>query len=84
MYETCALCSYLKSRETGRYQFRFTKDTVFKNVITRDASLSKQKFNDVINYMKSNNFITPDKTSFKLTPNGENLYWIVKADNFSC
>ena len=82
-FEACALCGYLKTRETGRYRFKFTITTVQKNVIMNDASLDKKVFKDLVNYMKNNGYLTPEKTSFKLTSIGEEFYQAVKGSNFS-
>jgi len=83
-YEACALCAYLKKRETGRYQFKFTITTVKKNVIISNALLSKDLFKKLVNFMKNNRYVVPEKTSFKLTQLGKEFYQAVKAENYRC
>lgn len=83
-FEVSALCGYLKTRETGRFKFKFTIPTVEKNVIIPNVSLDKQLFRTTVKYMKEKGYIIPEKTSFKLTPSGEQLYQAVKSDNYSC
>ncbi|MFX1235609.1 MAG: hypothetical protein ACFFBY_13810, partial [Promethearchaeota archaeon] len=83
-FEICGLCMYLKQRESGHDKFKFYKPTVIKNVIMQDASYSKINFDNLVNHLKNNNFIIPEKRSFKLTEIGERLYWKVKEDNYKC
>ena len=83
-FEASALCGYLKTRETGKYKFKFTIPTVEKNVIMPNASLSKQLFRTLVKFLKEKGYTVPDKSSFKLTQLGEQLYQAVKADNYSC
>jgi len=83
-YEACALCAYLKNRETGRYQFKFTIPTVQKNVIISNALLSKDLFKKLVNFMKINRYVVPEKTSFKLTELGKEFYQAVKRENYRC
>ncbi len=83
-YEVCGLCMYLEQREKGPDKFKFFKPTVIKNVIIQDASYSKINFDKLINHLQDNNFIIPEKRSFKLTELGERLYWKVKGDNYQC
>jgi len=83
-FEASALCGYLKTREDGRYKFKFTIPTVEKNVIMPNASLRKQLFRTLVKFLKEKGYIVPDKSSFKLTQLGEQLYQAVKADNYSC
>ena len=49
----------------------------------KDASLDKNVFKDLVNHMKNNGYLTPEKTSFKLTSIGEEFYQAVKGNNFS-
>ena len=83
-FEASALCSYLKTREEGRYKFKFTITTVEKNVIMPNASLDKEIFRRLVKFMKEMGYIVPDKSSFKLTTMGEKFYLAVKADHYSC
>jgi hypothetical protein len=83
-FEASALCGYLKTREEGRYKFKFTIPTVEKNVIIPNASLDKQLFRSLVKVIKEKGYIVPDKSSFKLTQLGEQFYQAVKADNYSC
>lgn len=83
-YEVCGLCMYLKQRERGAEKFKFYKPTVIKNVIMQDVSYSKVNFDNLINYLTENIFVTPVKRSLRLTEMGENLYWKVKEDNYQC
>ena len=83
-YEACALCSYLKSRETGRYKHKFTQNTVLKNVIRKDATTSPEKFKDMIKLLKQIKFVEMEKSSLKLTPGGLEFYNAVKADDYQC
>jgi hypothetical protein len=81
--EFCALCKYLQSRESGRYKFKFTIATVEKNVILKDVSLSKDLFRKLVKSLKSINILVPEKSSYKLTQEGEQLYNKVKASNYN-
>ncbi|MFX1366914.1 MAG: ATP-binding protein [Promethearchaeota archaeon] len=83
-YEVCGLCMYLKQRERGSDKFKFYKPTVIKNVIIQDASYSKINFENLIDYLNDNDFIIPDKRSFRLTELGEKLYWKIKDNNYQC
>jgi len=83
-FEASALCGYLKTRERGKYKFKFTIPTVEKNVIMPNASLDKQLFRTLVKFMKENGYIITDKSSFKLTQIGEQFYQAVKAENYSC
>lgn len=83
-FEASALCGYLKTREEGRYKFKFTIPTVEKNVIMPNASLGKQLFRTLVKVLKEKGYIVPEKSSFKLTQLGEQLYQTIKADNYSC
>jgi len=83
-FEASALCSYLKTRESGRYKYKFTIPTVEKNVIMPNASLNKGLFRNLVKFMKEKGYIVPEKTSFKLTTIGEKFYLAVKADHYSC
>ena len=83
-FEASALCSYLKTRESGKYKYKFTIPTVEKNVIMPNASLSKGLFRNLVKFMKEKGYIVPEKTSFKLTAMGEEFYLAVKADHYSC
>jgi hypothetical protein len=82
--ELCALCGYLKTRETGKFKFQFTTATVIKNVIAIDARLDKGKFGALVRKLASDSYIEEIKTSFKLTLAGENMFRAIKADNFVC
>lgn len=81
--EFCALCRYLKGRESGKFKFKFTVGTVEKNVIIKDASLSKVLFKNLVKHLKSINIIIPEKSSYKLTQQGEELYTKVKTSNYN-
>lgn len=83
-YEACALCDYLKNRETGNYRFKFTITTVEKNVIMRSANLDKQNFRNLVKFMNSKGYLVPEKRSYKLTQSGEEFYNAVKSDNYKC
>ena len=81
--EFCALCRYLKGRESGKYKFKFTTATVEKNVIGNDASLSRGLFKELVQHLKSKNIIISEKSSYKLTQQGEELYTKVRASNYN-
>jgi len=83
-YEICALFLYLKDRETGKYKFKFTIPTVEKNIISRDANLNKNNFKNLVKHLEIKGFLINEKTSYKLTQSGEDLYNKVKANRFQC
>lgn len=83
-FELCALCSYLCTRETGPNKFKFTIPTVVKNVITTTANLDKNKFQTLVTQLAKDEYIKKEKTSYKLTQKGQNLYSTIKSANFSC
>jgi len=53
------------------YDVLSTIATVEKNVITSNAALSKKNFKDLIVSLKSKKLLISEKTSLKLTPQGE-------------
>ena len=81
-YELCGLCTYLKTRETGKTKFTFYKPTVLKNVIIPNSAYNKSKFEELVEYLENHEYIEPVKRSFKLTSKGEALYNKIKADSF--
>ena len=83
-HELCALCTYLKNRETGKFKFKFTIATVEKNIISKDASLSKNVFKKLVNFMSSKGYLKPEKASIQLTQPGEGLYACIKANKYQC
>ena len=83
-FEASALCSYLRTRESGKYKYKFTIPTVEKNVIMPNASLNKGLFRNLVKLLKEKGYIVPEKTSFKLTALGEKFYLAVKVDHYSC
>ncbi|MHA1449149.1 MAG: hypothetical protein ACTSP4_06980 [Candidatus Hodarchaeales archaeon] len=83
-YEACGLCSYLRTREGGRYKNKFTVNTVLKNVIRKDMIYSPQKFKELVKFLESKNYIEKVKSSYILTNEGENFYQAVKKGNFNC
>ncbi len=84
-YELCALCSYLRGRETGANKFKFVEATVQKNTVAMDASLKKEHLSQLVkNLFKQGYTTSVSATSYKLTPKGETLYAEVKAGNFQC
>ncbi len=84
-YELCALCSYLRGRESGTNKFKFVEATVQKNTVAKDASLTKELLTRLVKELfKQGYTISVSSTSFKLTPKGETLYGEVKTNNFQC
>lgn len=83
--ELCALCVYLRGRETGQYKFKFVEATVLKNCIVGNASLKKEFFTTLVKALKSRGYVEKfSTTSFNLTALGEKLYHAVKDSNFQC
>lgn len=82
--EISALFLYLKNRESGIYRFKFTIPTVEKNVIIPNAALSKSLFRGLVNKMHNDHYLVKEKTSYKLTESGENLYQALKSENYQC
>lgn len=84
-YEMCGLCLFLQTREKNpKTKFTFYIPTVLKNVISPDVSYNKQNFEELINFLKKNNYIEPVKSSFKLTKAGEIIYAKIKLEKFEC
>jgi hypothetical protein len=82
--EICALCGYLHTREHTTNRGKFILVTVEKNVITPNISLDKRKLKSLVTLMQKENFLVPEKTSFKLTSHGKEMYARLKADQFTC
>lgn len=83
-HELSALCMYLKNREKGAYKYKFTTTTVEKNVISRDASLDKGNFKDLVKHLTNKGYIKKEKRSYQLTSVGEELYIALKKENYKC
>ncbi len=83
--ELCALCNYLQTRETDKkYKNKFTSRTVLSKVISRDASLDKNYFFELIKKLLTEAFIQKDKYSYVLTETGIILYNRIKQNKFEC
>ncbi len=52
-HELCALCIYLKDRESGKFRFKFTESTVSKNMIEGNANLDKKQFKLLLKAMEN-------------------------------
>ncbi len=84
-HELCALCSYLRSRETGQNKYKFVEATVQKNSISINSSLKKEVFSSLVKELKKQGYIEKSSTTaFKLTSQGEKLYYAIKTVNFQC
>ena len=83
-YEVCALCLWFQNsnREKGKDKLKFFQRTIERNVIDGDASLDKNVFSELVKHMFDNGFTKDEKQSYRLTEKGENLYKLVKKDNY--
>jgi hypothetical protein len=83
--ELCALCSYLKDRETGRYAWLFVQNTVLTNVIKIRPELSANNYKSLVEAMERHGLAAVKKKgSHILTEQGIALYRQIKAHGFIC
>ncbi len=82
--EACALGIYIKGRnkKQPKSKNKFTAGTVKKNAIIPNRSTSEEKFYEMIEFMKSTQYLMTVKRSLMLTEKGIQWYNILSNHNF--